>query len=208
MQAPGVEVFSLFTALKRVTMMEVTDTLMRQLCHLNNNTMEEVCAGTTTCFDCLNEKYDNDKEYIPVIAAMIPVRSDIDDAMLEVTTAENDISASESTTEPLTGNKNQSDVVKSGSNSRSFKQSADLKEDDEVKVATSTAESGGGVSSLVVGLVVAGMVLVVAGVVIKKNWNSVRDRCSSSPRPATDRPGSHPNGSAPEEVPLQEKSPA
>lgn len=83
----------------------------------------------------------------------------------------------------------------------------DVKESDVAVGATTSNSKTGGVDKSVIGIIVAGMVLVVAGIAIKKNWSSIKNKFSSSPRPANDRTP-HTNGSAPEEVPLQDnKSP-
>ncbi|XP_075978355.1 uncharacterized protein LOC142978020 [Anticarsia gemmatalis] len=81
------------------------------------------------------------------------------------------------------------------------------KSEGEVVGATTSGAKTGGVDKSVIGIIVAGMVLVIAGITIKKNWSSIRNRFSSSPRSAQDRTGVNANGTAPEEVPLQEKSP-
>lgn len=70
--------------------------------------------------------------------------------------------------------------------------------------ATTTDGKPGGVDKSVIGIIVAGMVVVVAGIAIKKNWSSIRKRFSSTPR-AAERAGANANGTTPEEVPLQDK---
>lgn len=81
------------------------------------------------------------------------------------------------------------------------------KESDVSVGATTSNSKTGGVDKSVIGMIIAGMVLVVAGITIKKNWSSIKNKFSSSPRPANDRTP-HTNGTAPEEVPLQDnKSP-
>lgn len=70
--------------------------------------------------------------------------------------------------------------------------------------ATTTDGKPGGVDKSVIGIIVAGMVVVVAGITIKKNWSSIRKRFSSTPR-AAERAGANDNGTLPEEVPLQDK---
>lgn len=81
---------------------------------------------------------------------------------------------------------------------------ADEKVEDASVGATTSVNKAGGVDKSVIGVIVAGMVVVVAGITIKKNWKSIKNKFSSSPRPANDRTN-HTNGIAPEEVPLQEK---
>lgn len=74
--------------------------------------------------------------------------------------------------------------------------------------ATTSNTKTGGVDKSLIGIIVAGMVVVVAGITIKKNWSSIRKRFNSSPRNANERTGgATTNGTTPEEVPLQEKSP-
>lgn len=75
------------------------------------------------------------------------------------------------------------------------------------KTSESNASSGGGVDKSVIGIVVAAMVVIVAGITIKKNWNSIKNKFSSSPnRAAGERSGANSNGAVPEEVPLQDKT--
>lgn len=81
------------------------------------------------------------------------------------------------------------------------------KSENEIVGATTSEKKTGGVDKSVIGMVVAGMVLVVAGITIKKNWSSIKNRLSSTPRNANERTAANTNGTAPEEVPLQEKSP-
>ncbi|XP_014367191.2 uncharacterized protein LOC106717788 [Papilio machaon] len=78
----------------------------------------------------------------------------------------------------------------------------------EVKIGAKTESSKtGGVDKSVIGIIVAGMIIVVAVVTIKKNWSSIRKRFGSSPRPPNNRTEATTNGTSPEEVPLQDKSP-
>lgn len=88
------------------------------------------------------------------------------------------------------------------------KEAEDEHKESDVSVGATTSNSKtGGVDKSVIGMIIAGMVLVVAGITIKKNWSSIKNKFSSSPRPANDRTPQT-NGSAPEEVPLQDnKSP-
>lgn len=87
-------------------------------------------------------------------------------------------------------------------------QELDNHKEPTVAVGATTSGKSGGVDKSIIGMIVAGMVLVVAGITIKKNWSSIRNRFSSSPRAANERSGAHTNGTTPaEEVPLQEKLP-
>lgn len=70
--------------------------------------------------------------------------------------------------------------------------------------ATTTDGKTGGVDKSVIGIIVAGMVVVVAGIAIKKNWSSIRKRFSPTPT-AAERADANVNGTLPEEVPLQDK---
>lgn len=93
---------------------------------------------------------------------------------------------------------------------QSPKEAEDEHKEPDVSVGATTSDAKtGGVDKSVIGMIIAGMVVVVAGITIKKNWSSIKNRFSSSPRPANDRtPQINGNGSAPEEVPLQNnKSP-
>ena len=84
---------------------------------------------------------------------------------------------------------------------------ATVKSVNEVVGATTLQTKTGGVDKSIIGMVVAGMVLVVAGITIKKNWSSIKNKFSSTRRNAHERTGVNANGTAPEEVPLQDKSP-
>ncbi|OWR46634.1 leucine-rich transmembrane protein [Danaus plexippus plexippus] len=76
-----------------------------------------------------------------------------------------------------------------------------------VKVgAAIDGKKSGGVDKSVIGIIVAGMIVIVAVVSIKKNWSSIKKRFSSTPRP-NERSDGNANGTTPEEVPLQDKSP-
>lgn len=84
--------------------------------------------------------------------------------------------------------------------------------DPVIKIGATTDASTGGVNKSLIGFIVAGMVFVVAGITIKKNWGSIRKRFSSSTRhnertAAGAGTGTNANGTSPEEVPLQEKNP-
>ncbi|KAJ8722146.1 hypothetical protein PYW08_004548 [Mythimna loreyi] len=81
------------------------------------------------------------------------------------------------------------------------------KPESEVIGANTSGTKTGGVDKSIIGMIVAGMVLVVAGITIKKNWSSIKNRFSSTPRNANERTNTTANGTTPEEVPLQEKSP-
>ncbi|CAH2096109.1 unnamed protein product [Euphydryas editha] len=76
----------------------------------------------------------------------------------------------------------------------------------KVGATTSISKAGGGVDKSVIGIVVAGMIVIVAGITIKKNWSSIKKRFTSTPNRAADRQDANANGTAPEEVPLQDKS--
>ncbi|KAJ8731290.1 hypothetical protein PYW07_004454 [Mythimna separata] len=82
-----------------------------------------------------------------------------------------------------------------------------VKPESEVIGATTSGTKTGGVDKSIIGMIVAGMVLVVAGITIKKNWSFIKNRFSSTPRNANERTNVTANGTTPEEVPLQEKSP-
>lgn len=78
----------------------------------------------------------------------------------------------------------------------------------DVKIGAKTSETKtGGVDKSVIGIIVAGMIIVVAVITIKKNWSSISKRFGSSPRPPNNRTDATANGATPEEVPLQDKSP-
>ncbi|CAH2262834.1 jg9208 [Pararge aegeria aegeria] len=75
-----------------------------------------------------------------------------------------------------------------------------------VGAKTTDIKGGGGVDKSVIAVIVAGMVIIIAVITVKKNWSSIRKRFSSDPRP-NDRSGRNENGTTAEEVPLQDKSP-
>ncbi|XP_053609993.1 uncharacterized protein LOC128674981 [Plodia interpunctella] len=88
----------------------------------------------------------------------------------------------------------------------------DTNDSSNYKVGATTADSKtGGVNKSIIGIIVAGMVVVVAGITIKKNWTAIRKRFSSnsnSRTPDRQQTAGNANGTtAPEEIPLQDKSP-
>lgn len=96
-------------------------------------------------------------------------------------------------------------IVEAPKNGKSINTESDV----NVGATTSDTKTGG-VDKSVITIIVAGMVLVVAGITIKKNWTSIKKRFSSNPRTPNERIGANANGTngtTPEEVPLQEKSP-
>lgn len=131
--------------------------------------------------------------------------------LVEVPKEESNISESPKIEEPVAISKLNSvvDTPKQESESTKLdKSAAESDTDESYKVGAKTSErKTGGVDKSVIGIIVAGMVLVVAGITIKKNWSSIRRRFSSNSRTPNDRAASNANGTTPEEVPLQDKSP-
>lgn len=97
--------------------------------------------------------------------------------------------------------------IQTGKPIENANQEAPPSNDENIKIGATTSDTKtGGVDKSVIGIIVAAMVVVVAGVTIKKNWSSIKKRFSSTPRAANERVANG-NGSTPEEVPLQDKSP-
>lgn len=85
------------------------------------------------------------------------------------------------------------------------KESTNNETDVKVGAKTTETKAAGGVDKSVIAVIVAGMVIIIAIITIKKNWSSIRNRFGT-PR-QNDRSVRNTNGTTPEEVPLQDKSP-
>lgn len=233
LQSLNRDIFSHFTALKKLTLPSGAADLVEDLCTSMQKTLVTVCTESCNakpfeCPDAPQEMEDDLLSFIlPGTIALSSIfdentdpvalnRANVDADKVEGTqTPEEELP--EKAPESSTGsefsmrsavNKAPEGISPSSTLVEPPKQdetSNDQKEP-EVVGATTSAKTGG-VDKSVIGIVVAGMVLVVAGVTIKKNWSSIRKRFSSAPRAANEHAGANANGSAPEEVPLQEKSP-
>ncbi|XP_013198280.2 uncharacterized protein LOC106141169 [Amyelois transitella] len=100
------------------------------------------------------------------------------------------------------------DIPAVNSENKQEETQTDKNESSNYKVGATTSDSkSGGVNKSTIGIIVACMVVIVAGITIKKNWTNIRKRFSSDSR-TPDRPVGNTNGTtSPEEVPLQDKSP-
>lgn len=206
--------------------------MIKRFCSLVK-TLQTVCTSEDQCVDCPEALMDLGDGDIPVMPGAITADAqDLDDTIDPVvkspnnnntanvaesttTTTTTTVNPVETTTVLLVPRVNKELPTRKASNVIASNDVIDtpnenIKVEEEVKVGASSndkSSGGGGVDKSVIGIIVAAMVVIVAAVVIKKNWTSIRNRFSSNPRPATDRPNA-PNGTAaPEEVPLQEKSP-
>ncbi|CAG5045944.1 unnamed protein product [Parnassius apollo] len=106
-------------------------------------------------------------------------------------------------------NKEPASEVKSNSIVNKPEEETDSSSSDrpDVKIgATTSSTNTSGIDKSVIGIIVAAMVVIVAVITIKKNWSSIKKRCSTS-RPPNDRTAATANGTSPEEVPLQDKLP-
>ncbi|XP_050351088.1 podocan-like protein 1 [Nymphalis io] len=224
------ENFSNFKALRKITLPAGPTELALDLCDTFKETLETVC--TETCdkpFDCPDAPdIIEDDLFDATLPGMIPLNT-FEGNKEVVTTTENSVTESTSTTiiplKPLETDSNLNKNIPANE----FSLRAAVKNAPEEKIASlnaipdSTKDSvsapsvkvgaktvdtkqSGGVDKSVIGMVVAGMIIIVAGITIKKNWSSIKKRFSSTPNRPNERPGGNANGTAPEEVPLQNKS--
>lgn len=209
---------------------------MDDLCSVSKGSLDIVCieSCSTQTFECPDVPRpiaDEDDLLNVILPGTIPLSSDIDENIninqenIETTPANEESHDDGTTAIPVGPNENATNPSEFSLRSAVSKAESagisplstlvvapkdaedDHKESDVSIGATTLSTKTGGVDKSVIGVIVAGMVLVVAGITIKKNWSSIKNRFTSSPRPANDRTPNT-NGTAPEEVPLQDnKSP-
>lgn len=213
-------------------MAKSTPDLLQALCSNNKKSLEAVCTEScdSNLYECPDTAQNiDDNDFMN--AAVLPnvLDSPTDD---EVDPVLNDKTQLVTEETPQAVSSEASKVVSEGTNSQSLgkSRSGNVQElappvqlnnivaeppkdeannqasakDVQVGATTTTDPKTGGVDKSIIGIVVAGMVVIVAGIAIKKNWSSIRKRFSSTPR-AAERAGASINGTAPEEVPLQDK---
>lgn len=217
------ETFSSFKALQKLILPTTTNELIENLCSNLKETLEIICTEscTTQSYECPDTPppVEDDDLLSIILPGTIALTSDF------LTRNANPNTDNVETT-PETQGENVNDPAPTNEFSLRTAVNKDSQgdsplnnlvqepkdEDDEhqkvdVAVGATTADSkSGGIDKSVIGMIIAGMVVVVAGITIKKNWSSIKKKFSSSPRPA-ERNNANTNGTAPEEVPLQEKSP-
>ncbi|CAG9786800.1 unnamed protein product [Diatraea saccharalis] len=225
------DLFSKFESLRKITLPTSTPDLQQDLCSVLSKSLLKVC--TKSCehdtYDCKEEDFDG--EDLPVLPGMIAVDNNDDESVFD--NQENrkvdsnpqqetsSVSSTEDNTPKVSGkitaaefsfrsaiNKQPEDVQPSNSINENPDKPPSTTEV-AVKVGATTDTKTGGVNKTIIGLVVVGMVVIVAVITIKKNWNSIAKRfgSNSNSRTPNQQTGGNANGSAPEEVPLQDKSP-
>lgn len=224
-QELSADVISKFEALRTIILPSSTEELNQNLCAALPKLIK-VC--TESCENKLFECQDDGKsiEDLAVIPGMIPLDiADKDNADPEVNMPKQNTEVNEKTESRAAV----SDASPTESSNKEFsfrsavnKQPSDEVQDTPIAVApkdtgstessvkvgaTTTDTNTGGVDKSIIGLVVAGMVVIVAGITIKKNWSSIKKRFSSNSQTPNERNGTNANGTTPEEVPLQNKSP-
>nr|XP_021185422.2 uncharacterized protein LOC110372786 [Helicoverpa armigera] len=228
--------FSNFKALRSITLPKDAANLVDDLCATLKETLETVCTEScnTKAVECSEAPQDTFGDIaLPGLIALVSGDEDGEDPILssKPKTEEATVSKKEEevppvvnveTTETATLATNDSTnsagdfslrsaIIKASEESKTTNaeatSEATVKSESEVVGATTTGTKTGGVDKSLIGMIVAGMVVVVAGITIKKNWSSIKNRFSSTPRNANDRTPVSANGTTPEEVPLQEKSP-
>ncbi|KOB79519.1 Variable lymphocyte receptor C, partial [Operophtera brumata] len=230
------EAFSSFSALRKLTLPTATTDLVDDLCNALKSSLDTVCSESCSnqAYDCPDAPQpiaDEDDLLKVILPGTIPLSSDTDEDTninqenIDTTPANEESHDDGTPATPVSPNENGTDPSEFSLRSAVNKAESagisplstlvvapketedDHKESDVSVGATTSSTKTGGVDKSVIGLIVAGMVLVVAGITIKKNWSTIKNRFSSSPRPANDRTPNT-NGTAPEEVPLQDnKSP-
>lgn len=231
-----VDLFSKFESLRKVILPTSTEELQQGLCDALPKSLETVCTGSceTQLFECGDGGDDKIDEDIPVLPGMVFAAIEDEDGADPVinTPKENTATSGNTESDTLANNALPTDATKTKPASEfSFRSAVnkqpidaapfnaivedhkDIPSSSEtpVKVGATTSDTNtGGVDKSIIGLVVAGMVVIVAGITIHKNWSSIKKRFSSNSRTPNERNGISANGSAPapEEVPLQDnKSP-
>lgn len=218
-----VENFSNFKAVKKIALPSTGTDVSELLCQAYKDTLQAVCFGAceTNPGECPDAPENVGEEYLSAsLPGSIALSNVVLDSIGNVdgpTVTEISVAAETTTTGPeqttpgddefsLRTAVKKSDLVDAGIElSRAFVENPPEAIDGnevDVKVGATTTEAKGGVDKSVIGMVVAGMIVVVAGITIKKNWGSLRKRFSAAPRPAA---GAAANGTSPEEVPLQDK---
>lgn len=236
LQVLGSETFSNFKALRKLILPSSSPLLLDNLCGSLKKTLETVCTESCTsqsfeCPDAPESVEDGLFEAIlpgtialasflddedPVVKTENKVNNGNGDNVKPIAIAESETTVSSVSTEkvsPTEGASFRSSVDKVPEGVAQLNAVVDvpnevINADTDVAVgATTSGTKMGGVDKSVIGMVVAGMVLVVAGITIKKNWSSIKNKFSSTPTSPNNHAGSNANGASPEEVPLQEKSP-
>ncbi|XP_028033308.1 leucine-rich repeat-containing protein 40-like [Bombyx mandarina] len=220
------DLFSNFKGLRKLTLPSAASSLNEELCNSFKGTLESVC--TESCkehlFECPDARRPLEGEgwldaISPGTIALTSIYADESHSAIKpevAKTAQADTKQTETqkNTEPLQNSQVSlrtainSAPIATGQTTSTVESNKEKDTDVKVAVGATTAETkSGGVDKSIIGMMVAGMVVIVAGITIKKNWSSIRNRFSSSPRAANERSATTANGTTPEEVPLQEKSP-
>ncbi|CAH0398295.1 unnamed protein product [Chilo suppressalis] len=227
------DVFSNFESLTVITLPSTIPDLQQDLCDSLSKSLLKVC--TESCeyasYNCKEEAGDVDD--LPVLPGMI-IPDENDDSEPTIDTQEkpnivdNNSQDTVSVTTTAAAPKISSETTTNGefsfrsavdkqpNNVAPFNSLVEIPEnapittEATVKLGATTSDTKtGGVDKTIIGLVVVGMVVIVAVITIKKNWSSIKNRFSSNSNSRTpNQPvGGNANGTAPEEVPLQDKSP-
>ncbi|CAK1551149.1 unnamed protein product [Leptosia nina] len=217
------ELFSPLKSLRKVTLPTTKTDFLEDLCIAFKSSLETVCAESCKehTFECPDATANIEKDLFDATLPGMIAFDTIHSQETSDTVAKNDtkieILAPEPTKEPeitstttefsLRSAVNEEPLDKKAFNSLVEAPKDTVHDETEVKIGAKTSETpkqAGGVDRSVIGIVIAGMIVVVAAIAIKKNWSSIRKKFSSNPRPNDRTP--HTNGNAPEEVPLQEKA--
>ncbi|XP_059052039.1 uncharacterized protein LOC131846693 [Achroia grisella] len=223
------ETLTKFTSLQNLVLPSTLNDLQTKItCKSLNNLVASLCIESCEkeSYDCSNTLDDNDLAVIP--GAIYSDNHDQENPDSDV----NEISDDERITSEIVGTSDNDEIIIKNGSSNSMRSSVvkgpiaaspqnsivdtapqetpSKQEPNDPNISATTAENNnGGVNKSVIGLIVAGMVVVIAGITVKKNWNSIKKRFSSNSNSRTpnERPTSDANNSTPEEIPLQDKSP-
>lgn len=218
------ENFENFKSLKRLTLPTSEPNFVEVLCSTLNNSLETVCVGSC-------EFWKNQCSYTPLkpeadflepvlpetlnssdvespangptneVISEVPINITEDPQTIETTTNNDADTISKSDNIPL-----QRAATPSDTTEREIAELTAIAIAGEIPqegAATSNTNTGG-VDKSLIGIIVAAMVLVVAGITVQKNWSSIKAKCGSRPRPPQTTPDRNGHG-APEEEPLRNK---
>ncbi|XP_047990979.1 uncharacterized protein LOC125230041 [Leguminivora glycinivorella] len=226
------DTFSNFESLRKLTLATSTVELKEDICNKLKNSLVTICTSScgTDMYECDTYKPIKDEDELLLEAEAKLPGTLIDPEIPQETNDTDTESVTEETPAEVSSNDKANSEIASSVNNFSLRVAAEnipsegetvssdkpvsdthqdaTAADANVKIGANTSDTKtGGVDKSIIGIIVAAMVVVVAGVTIKKNWSSIKKRFSSSPRPANERVATG-NGTAPEEVPLQDnKSP-
>ncbi|VVC86670.1 unnamed protein product [Leptidea sinapis] len=215
------ELFTPFKSLRKVTLPSTTSEFLEGICKNLKESLESICTES-----CKNQVYEcpeaphiiEDELFDAILPGMIPLNVQsttnaeptIGTVKADETQDKNTLPTTESslnvTEFSLRSEINKEPAANVAFNSILVAPKETEEPESDVKIGAKTADTTktGGVDKSIIGVIVAGMVVIVAVIAIKKNWSSIKKKFSSTPRP--NERTANANGTTPEEVPLQDKT--